>query len=71
MRAARGQGVAEYVIVLAVIAIAAVGVQALYGDSLRVLLGLTSKVTAPEPVLPEAPVRRGRAPADAGAPDAG
>jgi hypothetical protein len=66
MPARRGQGLTEYVIVAAVVAIAAIGIATLYGGSVRTLLGLGTTVQA-APAEPE--VKAPRVP-DAGAPDA-
>jgi len=42
---ARGQGLTEYIITVALIAIAAIGVKALFGDSIRSMFG--SPASAP------------------------
>jgi len=39
-RRSRGDGVVEYLIVLALLALAAVGAVAIFGDDLRVLFGI-------------------------------
>jgi len=60
-RGARGQGLAEYVIVLALIAIAAIGVVTLFGDSVRNALGLSAP--PPAPTVEVEVQRRGQRPA--------
>lgn len=64
-----GLGLAEYVIVLALIAIATVGVITLFGDGVRILLGLD----APPPQAEVEPARPGSRAARAAAalPDGG
>ncbi len=42
-RKSRGQGMTEYIIVVALIAIAAIGVISLFGDNLRKLFGASSQ----------------------------
>jgi hypothetical protein len=67
-RGALGVGLAEYVIVLALIAIATVGVITLFGDRVRMLLGLN----APPPQIEvEAQRPSGRATRAGNLPDAG
>ena len=41
-RAARGQGMTEYIIIVALIAIAAIGVITLFGDNIKALFGMSS-----------------------------
>lgn len=47
-RAARGQGMTEYIIIVALIAIAAIGVITLFGDNLRKLFGVAADAIAGE-----------------------
>jgi pilus assembly protein Flp/PilA len=42
MRKNRGQGMTEYIIIVALIAIAAIGVITLFGDNIRRLFGMSS-----------------------------
>ncbi|MBE2248548.1 MAG: hypothetical protein IAE78_03290 [Myxococcus sp.] len=44
----RGQGMTEYIIIVALIAIAAIGVITLFGDNLRKLFGAASNAIAGE-----------------------
>ena len=44
----RGQGMTEYIIIVALIAIAAIGVITLFGDNLRKLFGAASDAVAGE-----------------------
>ncbi len=41
-RASRGQGMTEYIIIVALIAIAAIGVITLFGDNIKALFGMSS-----------------------------
>jgi Flp pilus assembly pilin Flp len=47
-RTARGQGMTEYIIIVSLIAIAAVGVVTLYGDNIRKLFGAAADTLAGE-----------------------
>lgn len=47
-RAARGQGMTEYIIIVALIAIAAIGVVSLFGDNIRKLFGASAQALAGE-----------------------
>ena len=42
----KGQGMTEYIIIVALIAIAAIGVITLFGDNIRALFGAASDATA-------------------------
>ncbi len=42
----RGQGMTEYIIIVALIAIAAIGVVTLFGDNIRKLFGMAADATA-------------------------
>jgi pilus assembly protein Flp/PilA len=42
----RGQGMTEYIIIVALIAIAAIGVITLFGDNIRALFGMAVDATA-------------------------
>lgn len=42
----RGQGMTEYIIIVALIAIAAIGVVTLFGDNIRKLFGMSADVLA-------------------------
>jgi Flp pilus assembly pilin Flp len=44
----RGQGMTEYIIIVALIAIAAVGVITLFGNNIRALFGMSADVLAGE-----------------------
>ncbi len=46
LRGRRGQGMTEYIIIVALIAIAAIGVVALFGDNIRALFGTSSNAMA-------------------------
>lgn len=46
IRKARGQGMTEYIIIVALIAIAAIGVITLFGDNLRRLFGASAEALA-------------------------
>jgi Flp pilus assembly pilin Flp len=46
LRKARGQGMTEYIIIVALIAIAAIGVITLFGDNLRRLFGASAEALA-------------------------
>jgi pilus assembly protein Flp/PilA len=45
-RQARGQGMTEYIIIVALIAIAAIGVITLFGDNIRGLFGISANALA-------------------------
>lgn len=45
-KARKGQGMTEYIIIVALIAIAAIGVITLFGDNIRVLFGAAADATA-------------------------
>lgn len=45
----RGQGMTEYIIIVALIAIAAIGVITLFGDNIKVLFGMSSDALAGQP----------------------
>lgn len=45
---ARGQGMTEYIIIVALIAIAAIGVITLFGDNIRALFGMSADALAGE-----------------------
>ncbi len=45
-RKARGQGMTEYIIIVALIAIAAIGVITLFGDNIRKLFGASAAALA-------------------------
>jgi Flp pilus assembly pilin Flp len=54
MKKARGQGMTEYIIIVALIAIAAIGVITLFGDNIRKLFGASADALAgEESVTPE------------------
>ena len=42
LRKARGQGMTEYIIIVALIAIAAIGVITLFGDNIKALFGMSA-----------------------------
>lgn len=42
LKKARGQGMTEYIIIVALIAIAAIGVITLFGDNIKALFGMSS-----------------------------
>ncbi|MDY7230569.1 hypothetical protein [Hyalangium rubrum] len=46
LRKARGQGMTEYIIIVALIAIAAIGVITLFGDNIRKLFGASASALA-------------------------
>ena len=46
LRKSRGQGMTEYVIIVALIAIAAIGVITLFGDNIRELFGASASALA-------------------------
>jgi Flp pilus assembly pilin Flp len=46
MKKARGQGMTEYIIIVALIAIAAIGVITLFGDNIRALFGMSADALA-------------------------
>ena len=46
LRRARGQGMTEYIIIVALIAIAAIGVITLFGDNIRRLFGASAQALA-------------------------
>ncbi len=46
LRKARGQGMTEYIIIVALIAIAAIGVITLFGDNIRKLFGASAQALA-------------------------
>jgi Flp pilus assembly pilin Flp len=48
LKKARGQGMTEYIIIVALIAIAAIGVITLFGDNIRALFGMSSNALAGE-----------------------
>ncbi|MCC6333004.1 MAG: hypothetical protein IT380_03330 [Myxococcales bacterium] len=48
LKKARGQGMTEYIIIVALIAIAAIGVITLFGDNIRNLFGMSSYALAGE-----------------------
>ena len=48
LRKSRGQGMTEYIIIVALIAIAAIGVITLFGDNIRVLFGNSADALAGE-----------------------
>jgi Flp pilus assembly pilin Flp len=45
-RKSRGQGMTEYIIIVALIAIAAIGVITLFGDNIRTLFGISANALA-------------------------
>ena len=47
-RARRGQGMTEYIIIVALIAIATIGVITLFGDNIRKLFGMSADALAGE-----------------------
>lgn len=47
-KAPRGQGMTEYIIIVALIAIAAIGVITLFGDNIRALFGMSANALAGE-----------------------
>ena len=47
-QARRGQGMTEYIIIVALISVAAIGVLFLYGDNIRKLFGASSQAIAGE-----------------------
>ncbi len=46
LRKARGQGMTEYIIIVALIAIAAIGVITLFGDNIKALFGMSADALA-------------------------
>jgi Flp pilus assembly pilin Flp len=48
LKKARGQGMTEYIIIVALIAIAAIGVITLFGDNIRKLFGMSANALAGE-----------------------
>ncbi len=46
LRKRRGQGMTEYIIIVALIAIAAIGVITLFGDNIRKLFGMSADALA-------------------------
>lgn len=48
LRKSRGQGMTEYIIIVALIAIAAIGVITLFGDNIRKLFGASAAALAGE-----------------------
>ena len=50
-KARRGQGMTEYIIIVALIAIAAIGVITLFGDNIRKLFGASAQALAGEAQL--------------------
>lgn len=48
LKKARGQGMTEYIIIVALIAIAAIGVITLFGDNIRALFGQSANALAGE-----------------------
>ncbi len=48
LRKSRGQGMTEYIIIVALIAIAAVGVVTVFGNNIRSLFGASAKVLSGE-----------------------
>jgi pilus assembly protein Flp/PilA len=46
LRVRRGQGMTEYIIIVALIAIAAIGVVSLFGDNIRDLFGTSANALA-------------------------
>ena len=48
LKKARGQGMTEYIIIVALIAIAAIGVITLFGDNIRALFGMSANALAGE-----------------------
>jgi Flp pilus assembly pilin Flp len=48
LRRNRGQGMTEYIIIVALIAIAAIGVITLFGDNIRKLFGMSADALAGE-----------------------
>jgi pilus assembly protein Flp/PilA len=46
LRGRRGQGMTEYIIIVALIAIAAIGVVSLFGDNIRALFGTSANALA-------------------------
>jgi pilus assembly protein Flp/PilA len=46
MKRARGQGMTEYIIIVALIAIAAIGVITLFGDNIKALFGMSADALA-------------------------
>lgn len=46
LRRRRGQGMTEYIIIVALIAIAAIGVITLFGDNIRKLFGMSADALA-------------------------
>lgn len=47
-KARRGQGMVEYIIIVALIAIAAIGIITLFGDNIRKLFGASAQALAGE-----------------------
>jgi pilus assembly protein Flp/PilA len=50
-KARRGQGMTEYIIIVALIAIAAIGIITLFGDNIRKLFGASAQALAGESQL--------------------
>lgn len=46
LRSRRGQGMTEYIIIVALIAIAAIGIVSLFGDNIRALFGTSTNALA-------------------------
>lgn len=50
-KARRGQGMTEYIVIVALIAIAAIGIITLFGDNIRKLFGASAQALAGETQL--------------------
>ena len=48
LKKSRGQGMTEYIIIVALIAIAAIGVITLFGDNIKALFGMSADALAGE-----------------------
>lgn len=52
LKKSRGQGMTEYIIIVALIAIAAIGVITLFGDNIRTLFGMSANALAGDTDVP-------------------
>jgi pilus assembly protein Flp/PilA len=59
MKKARGQGMTEYIIIVALIAIAAIGVITLFGDNIRRLFGVSADALAGETAVSNRGIKSG------------
>lgn len=57
LKKSRGQGMTEYIIIVALIAIAAIGVITLFGDNIKALFGMSTELAGDTVVEKRAPRR--------------